>query len=197
VEKRKSSCLHLEWLGIETQFLGRPAISQDHAVCLILSFLHLLTFRCLSVCDVKQHMSAVRSRDSSFVCLSVITIGSRVLSNKLTVGQKLKNSIQPVNVHEASLLSSQDHAMVFVLSQMKPVHTLLPEATHLYNRRNTNLYSNNALIFYNSLDLSLYVTFPSIRRPPSRNPLVHACSSEYSIRAENTYTTALFYAICA
>jgi len=109
--------------------------------------MHLLTFRSLSVCDVKQRMSAVRSRCSRFVWVSVITIGSRVLSEKLIVGQLLKNSIQPAKVHEGSLLSSQDPAMVSVLTQMKPVHTLLPGATQPYNRRKPQLYSNNALFF--------------------------------------------------
>jgi len=85
-------------------------------------------------------MSAVRSTDSRFVWLSVITIGSRVLSEKLTVGQILKNSIQPVKVHEAALLSSQNSAIVSVLSQMKPVHTLLPRATHPCDRRKPTLY---------------------------------------------------------
>jgi hypothetical protein len=85
-------------------------------------------------------MSAVRSRDSIFVRVSVITIGSRVLSEKLAVGQILMNSIQPVKVHEAAFLSSQDPAMVSVRSQMKPVHTLLLGATHPCDRRKPRLY---------------------------------------------------------
>jgi len=85
-------------------------------------------------------MSAVRRRDSSFVWVSVITIGSRVLSEKLTVGQKLKKSIQPIKVHEAAFPSSQDPTMVSVRSQMKPVHTLLLGATHPYDRRKPRLY---------------------------------------------------------
>lgn len=91
VEKRKI-CLLLERLGIEPHFLVRPAIGQVHEFCLILSFMH---FWHSAVCRFMKwsKLSAVRSRDSSFVWISVITTGSRVLPEKLTDCQIRKNSI--------------------------------------------------------------------------------------------------------